>query len=504
MPFKIQTKYIKYILFSILTVFFFNVNAQEKIELLQAGELEGGMFNGMSIRKLKHDVRFKQGDTYVYCDSAYQYADKNAIEAFGHVKIKQPNGTTITSENLTYNGDTKLINFRGNVVMKDKSMTLTTPDLDYDANTKTAIYTHGGTIVDKDTKLESEYGNYNTNSKLFTFKNKVHLHNKEHDLTTDTLFYKSDLKTAYFKGPTDIKTKDGNLYSTDGEYHTDKNLLTLKGKSTIDNADFILSGDKVHFDNKKKEGDASGNVTITFKKENIIIAGDKAMYRGKKYFTKVWGKSLMKSIVDKDTLYLKADTLISINDTIHKNRKLTAIRDVKIYKNDLQGRCDSLVYNLQDSTINFFDDPVLWNDKSQMTGDSIKIQMAHNKIDKLYLKVKSFIISKDTMENFNQIKGKKITAYFKENKIQLVDVFGNGESIYFATENDTSLVGMNKVICSNMLMRFKENKLQNISFLTKPEAQFIPPHEISAPDARLKGFKWRIAEKPLKKDMIVR
>ena len=504
MQFKLPIKHLKYLFFSTLMLFSFCLMAQEKIELLQAGELDGGTFNGMSIRKLKHDVRFKQGDTYVYCDSAYQYADKNSIEAFGHVKIKQSNGTTITSENLTYNGDTKLINFRGNVVMKDKSMTLTTPELDYDANTKTAIYTKGGTIIDKDTKLISQYGHYNTNTKLFTFLNKVRLYNKEHDLVTDTLYYKSDLKTAYFKGPTDIKTKDGNLFSTDGEYHTDKNILTLKGKSQIENADFILSGDKVNFDNKKKDGDASGNVKITFKKENIIIEGDKAMYRGKKHFTKVWGNGLMKSVVDKDTLYLKADTLISINDTIHKNKKLTAIKKVRIFKNDLQGRCDSMVYNLQDSTINFFKDPILWNDKSQMTGDSIKIQMANNKIDRLYLRVNSFIISKDTIENFNQIKGKKITAYFKDNKIQTVDVFGNGESIYFATENDTTLVGMNKVICSNMLMRFKENKLQNISFLTKPEALFIPPHEIMGPDSRLKGYRWRIAEKPLKKDMIKR
>lgn len=504
MLFKNTNINIKYLITSILTILSFSVFAQDKIELLQAGELDGGVYNGMTIRKLKRDVRFKQGETMVWCDSAYQYADKNSIEAFGHVKIKQANGTTITSDNLTYNGDSKIINFRGNVVMKDKSMTLTTPTLDYDASTKTAEYTQGGTIVDKGTKLISEYGNYNTNSKLFTFKNKVRLISKEHDLTTDTLYYKSDIKTAYFKGPTYIKTKDGNLVSTDGEYHTDKNVLTLKGKSQIENADFILSGDKVHFDNKKKEGDASGNVSITFKKEKIVVEGDRAMYRGKKSFTKVWGNGLLKSIVDKDTLFLKADTLISINDSIHKNRKLTAIKHVRIFKKDMQGKCDSLVYNLQDSTINFFKDPVLWSNRSQMNGDSIKIQMANNKIDKLYLRVNSFIISKDSIDNYNQIKGKKITAYFKDNKLKTVDVFGNGESVYFATEKDTVLVGMNKVICSNMMMQFNENKLKNISFLTKPDALFIPPHEIQAPDARLKGFKWRISEIPLKKDMVVR
>ena len=227
-----------------------------------------------------------------------------------------------------------------------------------------------------------------------------------------------------------------------------------------------------------------------------------AVMRGKKFYTKVWGNGLMKSIVDKDTFFLKADTLISINDSVRKNRKLTAIKHVKIFKSDLQGKCDSLVYNLIDSTINFFRDPVLWADKSQMNGDSIKIQMAKNKIDKLYLRVNSFIISRDSIDNYNQIKGKKITAYFKENKIQKVDVNGNGESIYFATENDTTLVGMNKVICSNMFMHFKENKLQTISFITKPDALFVPPHEILEPDTRLKGFRWRTGEKPIRKEMV--
>ena len=253
-------KYFIYLIISALTLISNQLFAQDKIDIKSAKSLSMQEINGEKVNVLKGNVHLRQGETDIYCDEALNYSTSNKVEAKGDVKIKQSNGTVITAEELIYNGDTKIVILKGNVILKDKSMTLVTPELEYNTQDKTAIYYKGGVINDKDSKLISDYGNYNTVTKMFTFKNKVRLYNKEHDLTTDTLFYKTDIKTAFFKGPTFIKTKEGgNLFSTDGEYHTDKNLLTLKGKSQIENTDFILSGDRVLFDNKKKEGEASGH-----------------------------------------------------------------------------------------------------------------------------------------------------------------------------------------------------------------------------------------------------
>jgi hypothetical protein len=140
-----------------------------------------------------------------------------------------------------------------------------------------------------------------------------------------------------------------------------------------------------------------------------------------------------------------------------------------------------------------------------MLADSIHIQMANNRISKMFLKTNSFVISQDSLKNFNQIKGRRMTTYFAENKVSSVFVEGNAESLYFALDEGDSLVmGMNKMLCSKMDIRFKDNKVNTIKALTTPDAVFIPPHEIQEPDRRLKGFTWRIDEKPKRIDVQVR
>src|SRR5688572_24696091 len=130
----------------------------EKVELLRADALEGGTFNGVNIRKLLGNVAFRQGDTYLYCDSAYQYSDKNAMEAFGHVRITQGDSVTATSNTAYYDGDARKAKLRGNVVLQDPRMTLTTPNLDYDMERKVANYNEGGTIIDGTNNLVNQTG----------------------------------------------------------------------------------------------------------------------------------------------------------------------------------------------------------------------------------------------------------------------------------------------------------------------------------------------------------
>jgi hypothetical protein len=123
----------------------------------------------------------------------------------------------------------------------------------------------------------------------------------------------------------------------------------------------------------------------------------------------------------------------------------------------------------------------------------------------MFLKTNSFVISQDSIENFNQIKGRRMTAYFVNSKINNVYVDGNAESLYFVLdEGDSLLMGMNKMLCGKMDIRFKESKVNSIRALTTPDAVFIPPHEIQEPDRRLKGFIWRIEERPKKEDVQIR
>ena len=125
-----------------------------------------------------------------------------------------------------------------------------------------------------------------------------------------------------------------------------------------------------------------------------------------------------------------------------------------------------------DSTIYFFKDPVLWTSGNQMAADSIRIFLKGKSIDKIYLVANSFVISEDTLKNYNQIKGRKMIANFEGKTISHVNVLGNGESLYYMlqepekkAESDSTkvgepiiLVGMNKIICSNMKINFTEGE----------------------------------------------
>ncbi|MCB2408448.1 OstA-like protein [Hymenobacter lucidus] len=475
----------------------------QRIELLPGTEkLIGGTFNGVEIRKLIGNVSFKQGTTLLYCDSAYQYLEKNALEAFSNVRIIQNDTITITGDRATYDGDTRKARMTGNVVMRDPRMTLTTTVLDYDLSRNLAYYSTGGHLVDPENTLDSQYGYYNTTSKVFSFKRNVKLVTKENNIDTDTLQYNTVSKIAYFFGPTRITGKQGNLYAENGTYNTRTKVSNFQRNAKIETPNYLLGGDKLVYDEARQYGVATGHVSMTSKKDNIVLRGDVGKYWRGLGRTKVYGSSpVMRNISDGDTLYLAADTLVSVEGRPPKNVAgvLYAYPKVKIFRKDLQGRCDSLTYDRQDSIIYLNKRPVLWSDKNQLTADSMEIRQRKGKVDQMRLYANSFIIGQDTILNYNQVKGRNMVAYFVDNKIKKVDVLGNAESLYYALEADTAVTGLNKAVSANMALRFADNKLQTISFLTNPDASFIPPHELKPEDQKLKGFTWRATERPTRR-----
>lgn len=486
---------------------------EEPLEIINAKWLKGKTVGGEEFRILKDKVVIRHKGNTLYCDSAIQNITKNTVKAIGNARMLGSDGTKVTSKTMFYDGNKKVANASGNVVLIDEQGTLTTEVLDYDVVSQVAHYYTGAKIVDSENILTSKEGTYDTNSKVAFFKTDVHLTSKKdkQEIFSDNIQYNMVSKMAYFRGKTKILSKDGTVYANEGEYNTKTKVSNFRTKGNTrpkaETEEYILQGDSLFYDNTNRIGFAKGNARLTSKKDSIIIDGDIGRFWGKKGISKVFGSALMRSISNKDTLYLVADTLISIR-TKKENSKdsikiLKAFHNTKIFRKELQGKCDSLVYNFSDSSIYMFNDPVLWDKKSQLSGDSIRVQMANNKIHRMLLRTNAFVIQQDTLGNFNQLKGRNMKAFFEKSEIRRVDVRGNGESIFFALEGDTLLTGMNRVICSDIDIKFKEqNKVKTITFKSKPDGKFIPPHELAEPDKRLKGFLWRINERPKKIDIL--
>ncbi|WP_375445004.1 OstA-like protein [uncultured Fibrella sp.] len=524
----------------------------EQVQILNADSLEVSQVPGSATRRLVGHVRLKHKGALMFCDLAIQNASANVVEAYGNVRILQGDTITVKGDTMYYYGNTRSSTLLSRVSLRDTKMTLTTSRLDYDMANGIAHYPSKGRIVDKDNVLTSEEGYYDTRFKQFTFIRNVKLVNPKTTLTADSLLYNSATKMATFQGPTKIVNKDGTLVAREGTYNTVTRVSNFRKRATAYAEKYTLTGDTLDFDNQTELGIAKGNVVLVGKENNTIITGDNGRYNGKAGISRVTGNAVVRSLVSKDTLYMRADTLFSYDtpsgSTEKKPRKLVGQKNVWVYKSDLQSRCDSLVYAVSDSTIYFYKKPIVWSDGYQMEADTLTAKLKNNRINTLLLRGRSFVISQDSLQYFNQIKGRSITASFKnvldtirpkpaatartrtktartataktttpprtttavagpfkvEDKTELnrVVVEGNGQSIYYVVDDKNVFTGMNRVDCSKMTIDFKKGRVGNIRFYGSPDGALTPPKLITDEKKKLDGFRWRVAEKPTKEQVI--
>lgn len=493
--------------------------AQKRVRLKQADYSRGGMKNGVRTDWVIGNVIFTQNQTTIYCDSAQIFKKENSVEAFGRVRITDGDSVTVTSRHLRYDGDKRVAYLRNDVVfVKLATATLYTDNLDYYRQFSEARYFNGGKLVDSTNTLTSRKGYYNTVTNLASFKTNVVGVNPDYVLKSDTLQYNSKSKVVFFRARTTVTDKEKQTAAVYEDGYYDTKVTEKKSQintGTIQTPTYEMKGDKYFLDDLKKYYTAKSNVIMTSKEENLTIYGDDGYFNKKTGYAKVYGHAWMAKVGDDgDTLFLTADTLVSIENNNPSKKRMLAYHNVKIFKSNLQGRADSLAYLSSDSVLFFYKSPVLWSTENQMTGDTIRVEMKNRNVDKVYLMSNSFVVSQDSLTNFNQIKGKRMTAIFRNKAIHHVDVDGNGESIYYALQEDEGdldslhvrimyVSGMNKMICSNMKINFIAGKIDNFSAYVKPDAQFIPPHEIRKEDTRLKGFIWRAKERPMRKDVVL-
>lgn len=483
--------------------------AQRTVEIKNANSLESAPHIGQDVKRLLGNVALKEGNMYMYCDSAYLFPD-NSIKAFHNLHIVKGDSVNIYGTFLNYNGPTRIAEITKNVRLIEKASTLTTELLYYDTRNSVANYPNGGTIVSKDNTLTSQFGYYNPKKKTFSFKKNVVLTNPQYVMTCDTLNYNSGNNTAYFNGPTHITSKGDRIYCESGWYNTDNDLAKFSKNAYIVTKQQTMKGDSIFFDKVKDVGRAFGNVSIIDTTQRITVNGDMAVRLGALETSTVTGHALLKQYHGLDTLFLHADTLRAVDehpvskkgikDTSITWRVFYAYRKVRFFREDIQGKCDSLVYSGKDSLMRLFKAPVLWQNENQLTAEKVEIKTSAGEIKNLYLRNNAFIISEKDTAKYDQIKGKQMTGYFKDNKLSRIFVEGNGQTIYFAKDKKNGkddFIGVNRANCTNLMIYIKDNSVEKITFLKKPEATLFPMSDFTPKEFLLKDFLWREKERPL-------
>ncbi len=486
----------------LLLIFCFSlvVQSQEKtrIDIEQADYLEADDKIAPNAQRLVGNVRIRHEAVLMWCDSAYTYTGTNRVDAFGNVHINQGDTLDLFANMIYYNGDISFAQAINNVKLINKSTTLFSDTLDYNLETNIGYYDDYGKIIDSANVLTSQIGKYFIDNDLIHFYNNVEAYSDDYTLSGDTIIYNTETERIYITGPTTIRDSANTLYAEDGWYDSNTGEAELLKNPRIFNDKQELSASYIKYNEDNGTGRALENVWIHDFENKTIVTGNTVNYNEEMEIASVTDSALLMLYSEEDTLFLHADTLRTVPDTIPDEKIVKAYYGTRFYRSDIQGICDSLVYYTSDSIVQLFRNPVVWSEIHQLTAEKIDMKQNTDTPDEMHLHNNSFIISKLDSGRFDQIKGKEMVGYVVNNELIQIDVNGNGQTLYYARE-DSSIIGLNRAESSKISIRFKEGRVYRIAFLSAPEGQLKPLFELTDEEKKLSGFDWKYELRPLSK-----
>jgi lipopolysaccharide export system protein LptA len=456
-------------------------------------------------QRLIGNVKFKQDNIIGYCDSAYLYEADNYIIAFGSpVRFVISDSINLYGARATYDGNIRQASISGKVRLENGKSFLLSDSLFYDLNIDCGYYTTGGEIYNEEDTLTSLIGKYYTNTDDAYLHEDVLLRSSKYTMSCDSLRYNANSKIAYFISPTHLVSEENNIYTENGFYNTQTDITILYGNVQLLGDKQQLFADSLYYDKVRHFGRAWYNARYIDTSNNIILQGNYLEHYEKGGTSIATDSNLLLYIDDnKDTLYLHCDTLKVDIDTAGNPTLVRAYFHTKFHHKDLQGACDSMVYNVQDSTLTMYYNPVFWADNYQLTGDTVRFVLLDSIHSTIELCKSGFIVGglfEDT--EFNQIKGLKIKGYIEHKNLQQVDIVGNAECVYYIQEEDSTLIGVNTSITSEMRIYLDSNKIQQIRYFDSPNGKVLPDEQMTEKDRKLIGFRWLDIYRPRKPEEV--
>lgn len=537
------------------------------------------------------------------CDSAHFYQDKNMVEAFSNVHISKANGANAMGDYIRYTGDNNTAFMRGAVQIIDGKNTLQTEELTYNIKTKIGKYANGGNLQNNETTITSQVGTYNGFTEQAYFVNDVIVTNPKYNITSKELTYNSKTEIVKFLNESEIVTENSTIHTKSGTYNSKTSNAVFTSRTTVENEDQKIEGDYITYDDKSGSAFAKGKVIVTDIKNNSIVYSDTAKYNkqtgngsaiGHVYIVRENGKNtlvahhvdynkkngyakavsnviledttehtkLLAGVVEfnenskfllatkkpklitvnnTDTLYLRADTILTMREKDRTELKQIEIGEdkkskekliaynllyadstyrsdddsttpklilafplVRMFSDSMQVVCDSLSYSGLDSMFRFYQAPILWSKNEQAVADTIFGKTVNNKLSEANLKLNAFLISKTGYDGyFDQVNGNFIDAFFENNQIKEVYVNQNARSIYYAKDEQQAYIGLNQCEASSMNVYFKIGELDHIVMHENPKGEFKPIDKIQESDRFLDNFKLWTERKPKNKEDIL-
>ena len=455
---------------------------------------------------LNGNVAFLHKGALLTCDSAYFYQESNSFKAFGHVKMRQGDTLSLTSDYAFYDGDNQMAEARHNVLLRHRGTKLYTDSLNYDRLYNIGYFFEGGKMVDRNNVLVSDWGEYDTDTRKAVFNYNVNLRNPKFTLTTDTLHYDTRTSLANIVGPSVIRSKESVIHTSEGYYNTNTGRARLYGRSTMSNKGKEITGDSLFYDEKRGISQGYRNVIYKDTQKKNELHCNYLWYNEKNGFAFATENPVMMEYSQKDTLFVHSDTIKVI--TYHLNtdsvyRTAHCYNKVRAFRNDVQAVCDSLVYNTKDSCMTMYRDPIAWSGDRQLLGEEIQVFMKDSTIDRAHIINQALTAElMPDKEHYQQLSSKEMFAYFTKGQITQTEAIGNVRSIYYPVDDkDSTLMGLVYIETDTMKMFMRDRQLQKI-WTSKTDGTWYPMTQIPPERYKLDGFTWFDYIRPINKDDI--
>ena len=452
---------------------------------------------------LTGNVRVNHDGVIMTCNKAYYFQKENYIKAFGDVQLVQGDTLYLNSKYAEYNGNMKQAYATGDAVMHSPESTLVTDTINFNRNTQEVYYNSNGTITNRDNTLKSKSGKYYVTEKKFQFLTAVTITNPKYVIKSNHLDYYSNSGHSYLFGPSTITSKTNYIYTEKGFYDTKRNLAHFLRKSYIKYDDRLIEGDSLYYDRNREFASATRNVKIKDSVNRGIVKGHYAELYKNQDSMFVTKRAVAVNFVENDSVYIHGKKLMVTGP--EDNRIIRAFNNVRFYKTDMSGKCDSIHSSAKIGLTKLIGNPILWNGDSQITGDIMHLigDKKTQKIDSLKVLNNTFIVSKDTLgTGFNQVKGQNLFGKFLDGKLHDVDIIKNAEVVYYMRNDAQELIGINKNVSSKINIIFDNKEIEDITFFKQVDGTIFPENELPEPDRKLRGMVWRGDERIKSKDDI--
>ncbi len=475
-------------------------HADNRVYLLHSDVLYYDDSRNREAQFLVGHVQFRHDNVLMFCDSALFYEKSNSFDAYGHVRLIQGDTLNLSGDVLHYNGLEKLARMRHNVVLTHRTTKVYTDSMDYDRLYNIGYFFEGGHLVDANNDLTSDWGEYRPDTREAVFNYNVRMvtppppRKAETTLLTDTLHYDTRTGIGHATGPSTIDNGSCHIYTVSAFMNSKDHDLILHDRSELNNNGKKLIGDKVIWNSRDSIGEAFGNVLYTDVLNKNRMTGQYCYYDDKTGYSMGTDSA---QIIDysqgRDTMYLHGDTvkLFTINiktDSVY--RTMHAYHKVRMFREDIQGVCDSLVYNKKTSQVTMYRDPVVWSKNQQILGEEIIAFMNDSTIDSIQVLRQTLMCERLDSMHYNQISGHELHSYFDKGKIKSTHTIGNVIVKYYPLDSDSLMIGLNH--CESTEMKMFMGSDQKIRRIWMPAATgtLYPIFKIPPKQRFLDNFNW--------------